>query len=238
MRGGVERPATTHRLGRGPNAGPPSPLHILFDSNHPAAVAISAGETSTTGSIVTVAALEYHSHPVATDSSDAALAASGDRQAFERLYRTHVNRVFAVCARMVSDRTLAEELTQDVFVRAWDKLSLFRGEAAFGTWLHRLAVNVVLNARKTEGRRRARFETEGDAIEAVPQSSAISPPGAAIDLEAAISTLPPGARRVFVLHDVEGYKHEEIADMLGITAGGSKAQLHRARHLLRENLNR
>lgn len=187
---------------------------------------------------MTVAALEYLSNPVATDSSDAALAATGDRQAFERLYRTHVNRVFAVCARMVNDRTYAEELTQDVFVRAWDKLSLFRGEAAFGTWLHRLAVNVVLNARKTEGRRRVRFEAEGEEIETVPQSAAVSAPGASIDLDAAIRLLPPGARRVFILHDVEGYKHEEIADMLGITAGGSKAQLHRARHLLRETLNR
>jgi len=218
--------------------GTPSRPYVRSDSNLSAVAAISAGETSTTGSIVTVAALEYLSNPVATDSSDAALAATGDRQAFERLYRTHVNRVFAVCARMVNDRTHAEELTQDVFVRAWDKLSLFRGEAAFGTWLHRLAVNVVLNARKTEGRRRSRFETEGDEIEAVPQGAAVSVPGASIDLDAAISRLPPGARRVFILHDVEGYKHEEVADMLGITAGGSKAQLHRARHLLRQTLNR
>jgi len=175
---------------------------------------------------------------VATDASDVALATAGDRRAFERLYRSHVNRVFAVCARMVNDRSHAEELTQDVFVRAWDKLSLFRGEAAFGTWLHRLAVNVVLNARKSEGRNRSRFEDDGDTIDALPQGTAVSAPGAGIDLEAAIALLPPGARRVFVLHDVEGYKHEEIAEMLGITAGGSKAQLHRARHLLREALNR
>lgn len=187
---------------------------------------------------MTVVPLEYPPPPVASDSSDVALAASGDRRAFERLYRTHVNRVFAVCARMVSDRTHAEELTQDVFVRAWDKLSLFRGDSAFGTWLHRLAVNVVLNARKSEGRHRAKFEGEGDAVDELPQGSAASPPGAAIDLEAAIAALPPGARRVFVLHDVEGYKHEEIAEMLGITAGGSKAQLHRARHLLRQTLDR
>jgi RNA polymerase sigma-70 factor, ECF subfamily len=140
---------------------------------------------------------------------------------------------------MVGDRSHAEELTQDVFVRAWSKLDQFRGEAAFGTWLHRLAVNVVLNARKTEGRNRARFDDEGgEAIDALPQSGSVSLPGASIDLEAAIVMLPPGARRIFVLHDVEGYKHEEIAEMLGITAGGSKAQLHRARHLLREALQR
>jgi RNA polymerase sigma-70 factor (ECF subfamily) len=167
-----------------------------------------------------------------------ALAAGGDRRAFERLYRTNVNRVFALCARMVNDRSLAEELTQDVFVRAWEKLALFRGESAFGTWLHRLAVNVVLNARKSDGRNRSRFEGDGDVIDELPQGAATSAPGAAIDLEGAIERLPPGARRVFVLHDVEGYKHEEIADLLGITAGGSKAQLHRARHLLREALSR
>src|SRR5512134_2550545 len=90
-------------------------------------------------------------------ASDVALAASGNREAFERLYRAHVNRVYAVCARMVNGRTRAEELTQDVFVRVWEKLSQFRGESAFTTWLHRLAVNVVLNVRKSEGRTRTRF---------------------------------------------------------------------------------
>src|SRR5213592_1226768 len=94
---------------------------------------------------------------------DVALAAAGDRHAFERLYRLHVTRVFSLCARMVADRTRAEELTQDVFVRAWEKLHLFRGESAFGTWLHRMTVNVVLNARKSDGRRQSRFEdSEGD----------------------------------------------------------------------------
>ena len=193
---------------------------------------------TTTGSIVTVEFLEQPSNSVATDPSDVALAAAGDRRAFERLYRSHVGRVFAVCARMVHDRSHAEELTQDVFVRAWDKLSLFRGDSAFGTWLHRLAVSVVLNARKSEGRQRARFEGDGDVMDTLPQGPGASVPGAAIDLDEAIGMLPPGARRVFVLHDVEGYKHEEIAGMLDITAGGSKAQLHRARHLLRETLNR
>ena len=185
-----------------------------------------------------VTSLERDPLRTASDASDVALAAAGDRLAFERLYRANVNRVLAVCARMVGDRSLAEELTQDVFVRAWAKLSLFRGDSAFGTWLHRLAVNVVLNARKSEGRKRSRFEDDGDAIDDLPQRTSVSLPGASLDLEAAIATLPAGARRVFVLHDVEGYKHEEIAEMFGITSGGSKAQLHRARHLLREALNR
>jgi RNA polymerase sigma-70 factor (ECF subfamily) len=170
--------------------------------------------------------------------ADVALAAGGDRQAFERLYRTHVSRVFSLCARMVVDRTRAEELTQDVFVRAWEKLHLFRGESAFGTWLHRMTVNVVLNARKSEGRSRARFEDddEGDGVDHLPSRPPM--PGERMDLEAAIAKLPPGARRVFTLHDVEGYKHEEIAEMLGVTSGATKAQLHRARLLLREALNR
>ena len=170
-------------------------------------------------------------------------AAGGDRQAFEGIYRDHVARVYALCVRMAGDRAAAEELTQDVFVRAWEKLSLFRGESAFSTWLHRLAVNVVLHQRKTDGVRRTRFTSDEDAEVAVASDGGALRqrnvgPGDRMDLQAAIAGLPPGARRVFVLHDVEGYKHEEIAAMFGITAGGSKAQLHRARLLLREALQR
>ena len=170
--------------------------------------------------------------------SDVALAAAGDRFAFERLYRLHVNRVFSLCARMVNDRSRAEELTQDVFVRAWDKLHLFRGESAFGTWLHRMTVNLVLNARKTDSRLRSRQgdDEDGDGVGLLVARS--HSPGDRMDLEAAIARLPKGARRVFTLHDVEGYKHEEIAEMLGVTTGATKAQLHRARLLLREALNR
>ncbi len=190
--------------------------------------------------VATLEATHSGSHRMNTD---AALAASGDRQAFERLYRAHVNRIYSLCARMVADRTRAEELTQDVFVRAWEKLHLFRGDSSFATWLHRLAVNVVLNERKTEGRRRTRFEEEDEGGEAGMDGFAgvvgmPLAPGDLLDLEQAITRLPPGARRVFTLHDVEGYKHEEIAEMLGVTTGATKAQLHRARMLLREALNR
>ena len=176
--------------------------------------------------------------PLAPDLAppDVALAAQGDRQAFERLYRANVDRVFSVCVRMVSDRQLAEELTQDVFVRAWQKLGLFRGESAFSTWLHRIAVNVVLNRRKADGRQKGRDGGDDETIESIASRPRV--PGDRMDLEVAIAKLPPGARRVFVLHDVEGYRHEEIATMLGITSGGSKAQLHRARMLLREALSR
>jgi len=171
--------------------------------------------------------------------SDAARAAAGDRLAFERLYRAHSTHVFSICVRMSGDRTRAEELTQDVFVRAWQKLPLFRGESAFSTWLHRLAVNVVLNARKSEGRERSRtVDGEDEDGEWTGGSTGAPLHAERLDLESAIATLPPGARKVFVLHDVEGYKHEEIAEMLGITSGGSKAQLHRARLLLREALTR
>ena len=172
----------------------------------------------------------------AQPDADVALAAGGDRRAFERLYRANVGRVYSLCARMVGDAATAEELTQDVFVRAWDKIALYRGESAFSTWLHRLAVNVVLNHRKSEGRRRGRVEDDPEALDS--QAGHQIPAGIRLDLEQAIAALPPGARRVFILHDVEGLKHEEIAGMLGVTAGGSKAQLHRARMLLREALNR
>jgi RNA polymerase sigma-70 factor (ECF subfamily) len=187
------------------------------------------------------AVMDRPSNRIADDTdTDVARAASGDRRAFERLYRTHVNRVYSVCVRMSGSRTRGEELTQDVFVRAWEKLHLFRGESAFSTWLHRLAVNVVLNARKTEGRERSRMaandEDENDANEWHERVGHAPLHAERMDLEAAIATLPPGARRVFVLHDVEGYKHEEIAELLGVTSGGSKAQLHRARLLLREAL--
>jgi RNA polymerase sigma-70 factor (ECF subfamily) len=191
------------------------------------------------------AALVVEMEKASADSgaSDAALAAAGDRRAFERLYKSHVNRVFSLCARMCGDRDHAEELTQDVFVRAWEKLPQFRGESAFGTWIHRVAVNVVLNDRKTAGRERSRaapdaVEDEVDDPEARYGGRDAPRHADRMDIEAAIAMLPPGARRVFVLHDVEGYKHEEIAEMLGVTSGGTKAQLHRARMLLREALER
>jgi RNA polymerase sigma-70 factor, ECF subfamily len=172
------------------------------------------------------------------DSTDVALAAGGDRQAFERLYRVHANRVFSLCTRMCGSRAQGEELTQDVFVRTWEKLPQFRGESAFSTWLHRLAVNVVLNARKTEGKQASRTD-ESDVDDERWDVRARAPMHIErMDLTDAIAKLPAGARRVFVLHDVEGYKHEEIAEICGITSGGSKAQLHRARLLLREALER
>lgn len=167
------------------------------------------------------------------DAVDVALAQSGDTRAFERLYRAHAGRVFSMARRMMGPES-AEEATQDVFVRAWEKLSSFRGEAAFGTWLHRLAVNLLLSQRSKLGRERARLEPTDDALE---QRTGHRPrPELRMDLETAIGRLPDGARQIFVLHDVEGYKHEEIGGLLGIAVGTSKAQLHRARMLLRSHL--
>ncbi len=173
-------------------------------------------------------------------TDDVSLAAGGDRFAFERLYRANVDRIFSVCVRMVGDRARAEELTQDVFVRAWEKLGTFRGDALFSTWLHRLAVNVVLNEREAEGRRRNRHDEGIEDLDTISYGDVrpLPVPGLSLDLEQAIAALPPGAKKVFVLHDVEGYTHEEIAGMLGVTSGGCKAQLHRARMLLRRMLTR
>lgn len=167
------------------------------------------------------------------DTADVALAASGDGHAYERLYRTHVARIHSLARRMTGPEH-ADDLTQDVFVRAWEKLETFRGESAFGTWLHRLAINVILSARSRIGRERARLLPDDAALEAA--ASRPARPGLAMDLEGAIAELPEGARQVFVLHDVEGYKHGEIGGMLGIATGTSKAQLHRARMLLRKRL--
>ncbi len=176
----------------------------------------------------------------ADSSDDVTLAANGDRRAFERLYRANVDRIFSVCVRMVGDRAKAEELTQDAFVRAWEKLGTFRGDSQFSTWLHRLAVNVVLNDRETEGRRRDRHDDAVEDMDTISYGDVrpLPVPGLSLDLEQAIAALPPGAKKVFVLHDIEGYTHEEIAESLGVTAGGCKAQLHRARMILRRMLTR
>ncbi len=168
------------------------------------------------------------------DAADVALAQSGDAQAFERLYRAQVARVHSLARRMVGPAE-ADEVTQDVFVRAWQKLHTFRGEAAFGTWLHRLGVNVMLGYWGSLGARRRYLDEDADPS---VQPGRPAPVELTLDFETAMEHLPRGAKQVFVLHDVEGYKHEEIAGMLGITAGTSKAQLHRARMTLRKHLER
>jgi RNA polymerase sigma factor (sigma-70 family) len=158
-------------------------------------------------------------------------AANGDRRAFETLYRRHVRRVFGVIWRLVGGvEARAEELTQDAFVRAWQALPGFRLDAAFSTWLHRLAVNTALMDLRSRAGAEA-LETDDSALEHQPAPHARRDLG--MDLEKVVAKLPPRARAVLVLHDVEGWKHEEIALELGMAVGSSKAQLHRARGLLR-----
>jgi len=162
-------------------------------------------------------------------------AQSGDLAAFERLYRENERKVFALCLRLSSDAALAEELTQEVFVRAWRKLGSFRGESAFSSWLYPMTVNVALSERRSRRRREARIFATDDAA-TLDGAGAPATPEAGFDLDRAMAALPPGARAVFVLHDVEGRTHEEIAAMLNLAPGTSKAQLFRARRLLREAL--
>ena len=167
---------------------------------------------------------------VDADRVDAVRAADGDTIAFERLYRRHIARVHTLARRMLGPQ-YADDAAQDVFVRAWQKIGLFRGDAAFGTWLHRLAINVILARRGDLAKQRARYVENDLAVE-----RAVAPRVSTevrIDFEAALMKLPEGARQVFVLHDVEGFKHEEIAALLEVTAGTSKSQLHRARMVLR-----
>lgn len=171
--------------------------------------------------------------PAGADAVDAKLATGGDARAFERLYRRHVARVHTLARRMLGGAE-ADEVTQDVFVRAWSGLATFRGEAAFGTWLHRVAVNVILARRADLARRRTRFTAGDEVVDTMP--SRVVSSDLRMDFEAALVRLPDGAREVFVLYDVEGYKHEEIAKMLGVTTGTSKSQLHRARMMLRTHL--
>jgi RNA polymerase sigma factor (sigma-70 family) len=162
-----------------------------------------------------------------------ARAAAGDTAAFERLYRTHVGRIYSLARRMIGEDE-ADDVTQDVFVRAWRNLARFRGDSTFGTWLYRLAINVVLGRRSQLATHRSRYEVD-DGIAETRASRPVRV-DLRVDFDAALDRLPRGAREVFVLHDVEGYTHEEIAGMLEVTPGTSKSQLHRARMTLRQHL--
>ena len=168
-------------------------------------------------------------------------AREGDDEAFERIYRHFSGMVFGLCIRMVPDRLEAERLTQDVFVRVWQKLDRFHKEGAFGAWLRRVAANTVIEDRRRQARSRKWMDLEED-----PAPDHRAPPGAGVeeramditmDLERAIVGLPAGARTAFVLHDVYGYRHREIADMTGVAPVTIRAQLHRARRMLRDFLN-
>ena len=163
-------------------------------------------------------------------------AQAGDVDAFESLYREYSPHIYALCLRlMAGSRADATDLMQDAFIRAWRRLSTFRGESAFASWLHRLVVNAMLENARSERRRDARVLSIADTslLPGAARSSGIE---LKMDMDEAIASLPKGARIAFVLHDVEGYQHLEIAEQLGISVGTVKAQLHRARRLLRDRL--
>jgi RNA polymerase sigma-70 factor (ECF subfamily) len=163
-------------------------------------------------------------------------AQTGDVDAFEVLYREHSPRIYALCLRLKGgDASDATELLQDVFIKAWRRLDTFRGDCAFVSWLHRLAVNTMLENARSDQRRTARVLPMEDTsrLAAAARSSGVE---SRMDMEGAIASLPKGARLAFVLHDVEGYQHQEIAEQLSVSVGTVKAQLHRARRLLRERL--
>jgi RNA polymerase sigma-70 factor (ECF subfamily) len=170
----------------------------------------------------------------ANDTDDVRAAAAGDRQAFQRLYRLHAGRVHGAVYRLAGyDHARAEDLTQDAFIRAWQKLPGFRHESAFGTWLYRLAVNVALMDIRARGADPVNMVDDehlpdtGETLFCAAERE---------ELERAIAKLPPRARAVLVLHDIEGWRHEDIGSELGMAVGTSKAQLHRARGLLRKVL--
>jgi RNA polymerase sigma-70 factor (ECF subfamily) len=180
--------------------------------------------------------------PVTTSSEETVevlvgRAQRGDGRAFEEVYRRTADRVYALCLRMCADAEEAAELAQDAYVRAWERLASFRGDSRFTTWLHRLTVNVVLQSRRTKGRRGAREVAEVD-LERYGREAVAAMPGTRVDLERAIAALPGKAREVLVLRDVQGYKYDEIAEMTGVTLGTVKAQIHRARKLVQEALER
>ncbi|MFC5527035.1 RNA polymerase sigma factor [Rhodanobacter ginsengisoli] len=170
----------------------------------------------------------------ANDTDDVRAAAAGDRHAFQRLYRLHAGRVHGAVYRLAGyDHARAEDLTQDAFIRAWQKLPGFRHESAFGTWLYRLAVNVALMDIRARGADPVSMLDDEHLLDAgeTPFCAAERD-----ELERAIGKLPPRARAVLVLHDIEGWRHDEIGSELGMAVGTSKAQLHRARGLLRKLL--
>jgi RNA polymerase sigma-70 factor (ECF subfamily) len=169
------------------------------------------------------------------EPDDVLLAQNGDSAAFERLYRLQAGQVYALALRLTGNRERALDLTQDSFVRAWERLESFRGESAFGSWLHRLTVNVFLNQTRADTRRQSRVDFLDDDTDA---PTAGSDPVGRIDLETAIARLPRGARVAFVLHEIEGFSHEEIAVTLGLAPPTVRSHVFRARRLLMEMLDR
>jgi len=174
--------------------------------------------------------------PELMDEADwIARAQQADTRAFERLYRMHIDKIYGLCLRMTGNVSEAEDCAQEAFIQAWNKLDRFRGESAFATWLHRIAVNAVLGRMRKSKREQDRIKL---AMETTSSPASIADDGEMRDLSDAVDRLPEGARHVFVLYAVYGYSHDETSGMLGIAPGTSKAQLHRARRLLAQQLEK
>jgi len=190
--------------------------------------------------LLTAAGSDYSQHMVAATQPSAGEEAAcirraqqSDTRAFEELYRMHVDKVYGLCLRMTGNVSEAEDCVQEAFIQAWNKLSKFRGDSAFGTWMHRIAVNAVLGRMRKSKREQDRIQA---AAEISPAPASFEDSGNLRDLSNAVDRLPEGARHVFVLSGIYGYSHEEASKMLGIAVGTSKAQLHRARRLLAQQL--
>jgi len=192
--------------------------------------------------LLTAPGSDYSSRMVAIEKPELmdeadwiARAQQADTRAFERLYRMHIDKIYGLCLRMTGNVSEAEDCAQEAFIQAWNKLDRFRGDSAFSTWLHRIAVNAVLGRMRKSKRERDRIQV---AMEVASSPASIADDGEMRDLSDAVDRLPEGARHVFVLFAVYGYSHEEAGGMLGIAPGTSKAQLHRARRLLVQQLEK
>jgi RNA polymerase sigma-70 factor (ECF subfamily) len=188
-------------------------------------------------SIAMTPVLRLEKQEFAGDLTIVRRAVSGDSEAFLNLYQQNLPRIYAVCLRIVASREQAEEVTQQALIRTWEMLGSYRGESPLSAWIHRIAVNAALDYLRARNRLSKRVEFT-DNLEEFEKPDLSSPRENQMDMEQALATMPPQARAVVVLHDIEGYSHNEISGMLGIAAGTSKAHLHAARRLLKEELGR
>ena len=159
---------------------------------------------------------------------------TGDRAAFRQIYEKYVSRMYALALRMAGNTQAAEDLTQEIFIRVWNKIGLFNGKSSFHTWITRVAINVILNQVRSRGTNK---ELDINKLTRLTANESAYDRETIMDLENAVSRLPPRARLVLILHDIEGYKHNEISRMAGIAEGTSKALLHKARKMVRKELN-
>lgn len=202
---------------------------MTLDTEKQALAALLTAQTSDYSQMMAIAG----SDEFADESALIKQAQRSSARAFEALYRLHIDRVYGICLRMTGNASEAEDCAQEAFIQAWNKLEKFRGESAFSTWLHRIAVNSVLGRMRKSKREQDRITA---VAENAPPPLATGDTGDMRDLSEAVDRLPQGARHVFVLHAVYGYSHDETGEMLGIAAGTSKAQLHRAKRLLAQQL--